>query len=97
MRKMRGQGIVRVSDLFKKYAQTLRAPQKTVINTFIAVIKDLFQIDIKPEHCSYTVNTQTLSLSISGMLKTEILLQKQLILSRMAETLGERSVPKDIR
>jgi gluconate kinase len=95
-RKKRGQGIVKVSDLFKKYRDTLKAPQGAVVTAFLEVVKELFGVTLKKEHCAYRVSTQTLTLTTSGMLKTEILLKKKVILSKMAEKLGEKSAPREI-
>ncbi len=95
-RKKRGQGIVKMSDLFKKYKDTLKAPQGAVITAFLEVIKELFGVTLKKEHCAYRVASQTLTLTASGMLKTEILLKKKIILIKMAEKLGEKSAPKEI-
>jgi hypothetical protein len=96
MKKMRGNGIVKVSDLFAKYIQTLKAPQKTVITTFISVVSELFDLSISPEQCSYSVSSKILTLHVSGMIKTEIKLNKKHIQNRMVEILGEKNVPKDI-
>lgn len=95
-RKTRGQGIVKMSDLFKKYKDTLKAPQGAVITAFLEVIKELFGVTLKKEHCAYRVASQTITLTVSGMLKTEILLKKNLILKKMGEKLGEKSAPKEI-
>lgn len=95
-RRKRGQGIVKVSDLFKKYAHTLKAPQGAVVTAFLEVIKELFGVTLKKEHCAYRVASRTLTLTASGMLKTEILLKKKIILIKMTEKLGEQSVPKEI-
>lgn len=94
--KKRGTGIVKMSDLFKKYKDTLKAPQGAVVTAFLEVIKEMFGVTLKKEHCAYRVASQTLTLTASGMLKTEILLKKKIILIKMSEKLGEKSTPKEI-
>ena len=94
--KKRGLGITKVSNLFSKYKNLLRAPQGSVITAFTETVATLFNITIKKEHCSYSPQTKTLSVKVSGMLKTEILLQKKKILQHMAEKLGEANIPKEI-
>lgn len=92
----RGQGIVHVSDLFKKYAQTLRAPQGIVITAFTEAVKDVCGAVLTKEQCTYTVTTETLSVHASGVIKTEIKLHKKDILNHMKDTIGEKSLPKNI-
>jgi hypothetical protein len=96
MKKVRGKGIIKVSDLFLKYKQILKAPQGSVVSAFIEVVEDMFHITLKKHQCSYSPQTKTLSLQTSGMIKSEILLQKKKILTHMAEKLGEKSTPKEI-
>ena len=96
MAKKRGEGIVKVSDLFQKYRDTLTAPQKTVTKTFVDVVEDLFGAKITTEQCSYSVASRTLVLRISGPLKSEILMQKDEVLAHMRGRLGEKNCPQSI-
>ncbi len=96
MRRTRGKGITKVSDLFSKYKQLLKAPQGSVITAFIEVVDEMFHISVQKSQYSYSLQTKTLSIRVSGMIKSEITLQKKKILSRMAEKLGEKSTPKEI-
>ncbi len=95
-KKQRGQGIVRVSELFKKYTAVLKAPQGVVVDAFIEVVKDLFQITLRKDQCTYSLATKTLVVRTSGMLKTEIVLQKKTIIDHLKGRLGEKSAPKEI-
>ena len=95
-KKKRGGGIVKISDLFKKYTDVLKAPQKTVVKNFIEVIQDLFGVTLRPDQCAYSVTSRTLSLRISGMLKTEIILQKKKVLEHMEQRLGEKNRLREI-
>ena len=94
--KQRGKGIVHVSDLFSKYTKTLRAPQGIVVTAFIEAVHEVCGAELTKEHCTYTVSTQTLSVHASGMIKTEIKLHKKVILNHMKDTIGEKSLPRDI-
>ncbi len=39
-KRRRGGGIVKLSDLFKKYTDVLKAPQGTVVKQFIEVVQE---------------------------------------------------------
>lgn len=95
-KKKRGQGIVKVSDLFKKYTDVLKAPQGIVVTAFIEVIFEVLGVRIEKEQCTYSVASKTLSTRLPGMIKSEIKLQKKLILQKMVEKLGPKSAPKEI-
>ena len=94
--RRRGQGVVHVKDLFAKYTASLKAPQKTVINAFIETVSNLVGYTLTPEQCTYSVHTHTLTLTVSGIIKTEILFKKKDILAALSRSLGERNVPTDI-
>lgn len=96
MRK-KGRGeIVRVSDLFSIYKNRLKAPESSVITCFQEVAQDLLGVSIEKERCNYSVTSRTLSLALTGPLKSEILLRKEEILAHLRGRLGERSAPKNI-
>lgn len=87
---------VNIKNLFDVYKKKLRAPQKTVVKTFQEVVGDLLHTEIKTESCEYSVSEKTLRLTVSGPLKTEILIRKPEILLHMKGRLGEKSAPQDI-
>lgn len=95
MRKGSGE-IKKVGDLFDKYRQTLKAPQKTVVRAFCEVVDDLLDITVDEKKISYTPASRTLSFKVGGPLKSEILLHKQEIMTHLKGRLGEKSAPKDI-
>lgn len=96
LRKKRGQGIVRVSDLFKKYTDVLRAPQGTVITSCIEVIQDIFGVTLKKDQCAYDVHSRILYIHAPGPIKSEIIFQKRKILNSLEMKLGAKSTPKEI-
>lgn len=96
MRKFgRGQTI-KVGDLFEVYRKKLKAPQKTVIQEFIEVVEDFLGVSIPQNRCHYSPSTRTISLTISGAGKSEVLLNKQEILTHLKGRMGERNAPKEI-
>ncbi len=96
MKKQRGGDVKKIGDLFGKYKNILKAPQGVVISAFIEVVDDVLGIKIPKECVSYTVYNKTLTLRISGPLKTEILLKKQEILTHVKGRVGQKSSPKVI-
>lgn len=96
MRKKGRGDIVKVSDLFSVYKERLRAPQGSVIQAFQEVVNDVLGVSVPKEQCRYAVATKTLSVSVSGPLKSEILLRKEEILLHLKGRLGEKSAPRSI-
>jgi len=90
---MRGE-IKKVSSLFEKYKQILIAPESTVINAFIEVVDDLLGIKCSRTQLSYSPSTKTLSLRGAGMLRSELKLHEEEILSHLKGRLGEKGAPK---
>lgn len=95
MRKGRGE-IVKLSTLFEKYKKTLKAPQGVVTECFREVVEELIKYTIPKEKVRYTVHSKTLSVSVSGPLKSEIQLRKKEILNHLKGRLGENNAPKEI-
>lgn len=96
MKHARGQGVVRVGDLFSKYREQLKPPQKAVIAAFIEAVKEVTRIPLSPERCSYTTATRTIALRVSGMEKTEIFLNQKKILGSAEKKLGKKFAPKAV-
>ncbi len=95
MRKGRGE-ITKISALFEKYKNTLQAPEKTVVDCFTEVVEDVIGLRVPHKAVKYTVYSQTLSVSVSGPLKSEIKLRKSEILTHMKGRIGEKNAPKEI-
>ena len=92
----RGEGIKALGSLFEKYKKQLIAPQGSVITAFQEVVEDIFGLKIPKENISYSVHNKTISLRISGPLKTEIKLRKDEVIAHLKGRLGEKSAPTDI-
>jgi hypothetical protein len=95
MRKGSGE-IKKLSDLFEKYKNTLKAPQGVVIDCLREVVEDTIGLPIAKQSVRYSVHTKTLSVSVSGPLKSEIKLRKREILTHMKGRLGDQGVPVEI-
>jgi hypothetical protein len=94
--KRRSGEIKQLGALFEAYKHRLKAPEKTVIHTFVEVVEDVLLFTIKPDLVRYTPHNRILSLTIPGPLKSEILLKKKELLRHLKGRLGVESAPKDI-
>lgn len=92
----RGEGIKTLTSLFEKYKKILKAPQGVVIDCFIEVVQELMQILIPKEKVSYSVFNKTLSVRVSGPLKSEIIFRKKEIIAHLKGRLGEQGAPQEI-
>lgn len=92
----RGEGIKKLSDLFDKYKNTLKAPQGSVINVFCEVADEVLDITINKDQVDYNTFNKILTLKTSGVIKSEIKINKKEILSHLKGRLGVNSAPKDI-
>lgn len=92
----RGGELKKVSDLFAKYKNTLRAPQESVESACREVVEDLYAVKLKPEAVSYTPGTRVLHLRTHATIRQELLMHKQEILNHLKGRLGEKSAPKDV-
>jgi len=96
MSKPRGQGIKKLSNLFDKYKKTLIAPEKSVKNTFIEIIGDLYGWNIPDNYITFNSKTKIISIKTGGTLMSEIKFNKKEILDHLKGRLGEKSAPRDI-
>lgn len=94
--KMRGKEIKKVSDLFQKYRDRLKAPEGSVVDAFIEVVEDLTSIKVERKKVRYTPASKTLSLRGAGVLKSEIKLHEREILNHLKGRLGEKNAPRAI-
>jgi nucleosome binding factor SPN SPT16 subunit len=95
MFKRRGE-ITPIKNLFEKYKNNLRAPQKTVELEFIRVVGELLGIRIKEEQVSYNVSGKTLVLQVPSLIKNEIKLKQNELLAELKVRLGEKGSPLNI-
>jgi hypothetical protein len=92
MRKGRGE-IIKINTLFEKYKNVLRAPQSTVVDAFCEVVEELIGVPITSKNITYTVSSRTLSVRVSGPIRSEIRLHEGEILNHLKGRLGERNAP----
>lgn len=90
------QGAVPITDLLARYKTRLRPPQGVVIATFCEIVGEELGITLTRSDVRYSPYTRTVSLSVRGPQKTEIMLQKKRVLDKCKEILGELSFPKHI-
>ena len=85
-----------LSALFEKYKKTLRAPEATVINTFVEIVEEVLQFTVATGQVQYSPGTKVLVIKVGGPLKSEILLHKKELLAHLEGRLGSGSTPKNI-
>ncbi|MDA8597123.1 hypothetical protein N9L26_02165 [Candidatus Pacebacteria bacterium] len=94
-RKGRGE-ITKVSDLFAKYRNTLKAPEGSVIKEFCAVVEEVLDINVAKEQVAYSPYNKTLAIKKNGPLKTEIKLHEAELIAHLKGRLGEKTAPQTI-
>lgn len=88
--------LVRMGTLFDRYKNRLRAPEGSVILMFKEVVHDLYNIDIPKKYLRYSPDTHTLTVLGSGVLRQELQLRQEEILSHLQGRLGDKNIPKII-
>lgn len=86
----------KLSSLFDKYKERLVAPEASVIDAFVEVVKDLLGFDMDKEKIRYSPGSKTLSLVGSGALRSELKLHEKEILTHLTARLGNKSAPLKI-
>jgi hypothetical protein len=95
MFKRRGE-IVAVRDLFEKYRKTLQAPQKTVELEAIRVIGELVNITLKEHQVFYTPSSRILAIKAPSILKQEVAMKRDAILTELKHRLGAKNAPQTL-
>jgi hypothetical protein len=83
-----------LGSLFQIYKERLVAPQKSVTDAALEVIRDVTGITLLPHTCTYTPTTRTLKINASAMIRQELKRHEAEILAHLKGRVGERSVPK---
>ena len=89
-------GTVQIGTLFEKYKTRLRPPQGIVISTFCALVATELGIPLASAHVRYEIYSRTISVTVSGPQKSEILFNKARILTLCRASLGDLGAPKHI-
>lgn len=89
-------GPKKLSSLFTKYQNTLRAPERTVCTEAAAVINELLGIAVSEKQLSYSPHNRILHIK-NGMLRSEILPHTAEICAHLKGRLGARSAPQQLR
>lgn len=88
-------GLKQLNSLFERYRTRLKAPEQVVLEQAVVVIDELLNIPITVTQLRYTPATRTLHIT-NGMLRSELLPHKKIILTHLAGRLGVQSAPTDI-
>ncbi len=96
MRIKKEGGPIKINNLLDVYKKRLKAPERTVIQTFQEVVSDILKISIPDAQCSYSPNTKTLTIRNNGQVRSEILMHKKEILTHLKGRLGEKNTPKEV-
>jgi hypothetical protein len=96
MRRVAKEAPTKISDLFEVYKKRLKAPEKSVIHEVCEVLQDLLNLSLDAKSFSYSPHTRILTVKASGMIKTEIILKKDEILTHLKGRLGTQNAPTTI-
>ncbi len=88
--------IKKIGDLFARYKDKFKPPQGTVEKACVESIFEITGIKLDKNNVSYTVNTKTIKLNISSLLKTEIKFKQREIIANLKQRLGGQSTPEII-
>lgn len=86
----------KIGDLFEKYRKHFKPPQASVEKECVRVIKEVTGFDVSLEQLEYKVNSRTLNLKVSSLLKSELRFHHQAIIDLLKERLGSETAPKNI-
>ncbi len=95
MSRMRGEHLRSVGDLLQKY-RTLRAPQGTVITSFLLAVQTVCKFELKKHAVKYNPHAKAVFLILAGPAKHEILLHTNEILQFCVRDIGAENAPRSI-
>lgn len=93
----RGDGVKQLGHLLQVYKNRLVAPQKTVEDAFKEVVYDVLGFELGEGVVRYTPANKTLSVTGSGVVRSELLLHQEELLNHLKGRLGDKSCPEQIR
>ncbi len=82
-----------LGHLLLRYKTILKPPQASVEKEAVAVITEVTGITLTTAQLSYTVHTRTLTIKAPSLLRSELYLKREVILSTLRQRLGEQSAP----
>lgn len=85
-----------VGDFFEKYRTRFIAPQASVEKACAKAIQETTGFSIAAEQITYTVNTKTISIQSSSLIKSELRFHHSKILAQLEKELGKSGSPKVI-
>ena len=90
---MQNKSVKKVGVLLEKYKKNLRAPQGSVEGAFRQAVLETLGTELAEEQVRYTVLSRTISVSVAGPVKSEILLNKEVLFEKCKAAVGEHSTP----
>lgn len=88
-------GPKQINTLFEKYKKTLRAPEATVVHTFVEVVEDLLGITVPQTAVSYQPSQRTIYIK-NGLLRSAVIPHKKEVLAHLKARVGDTSAPTEI-
>lgn len=85
-----------IQSFLARYTARIKAPEKSVLDAFKNAVREAASFELDAGDASYRPHTRTITLGCRGPKKTEILLRKGTILSKMKQALPPQSAPMDI-
>ena len=85
-----------INSLFDRYKNTLQAPQKVVVDAFCEVVEDLFAVTLPTDRVKYSPHSKTVSVGVSGALKSELKMREDEVLAHLKGRLGAKNAPTKI-
>lgn len=92
-KKNPNESVHQLGNLLARYKAILKPPQASVEKECLMVIKEVSGIELLPHQVSYTVSTRTLVLKTPSLLRSELMLHRQAILTELKKRLGEKGSP----
>lgn len=85
-----------IGALFESYKKRLRPPQQSVVRVFVEVVDEVLGVTIAVDDVTYNTYTKMLHLAVPGLVKNEIKLHEEEVLSHLRGRLGEHEAPKGV-
>jgi hypothetical protein len=82
-----------LGNLLERYRKIFKPPQASVERECIAVITEVCGITLLPHQIEYNVATRTLQLKTPSLLRSELKLKSELILTELAKRLDASTTP----
>ncbi len=93
MKKDPTQNSTQLGNLLARYRSIFKPPQATVEKECISVIAEVCGVTLLPHQIEYRVATRTLQLKTPSLLRSELKMKSNLILTELAKRLDASTTP----